>query len=119
MNTKQSIYNILASAKPVKVELGAQEMYKTAADQNRILGDLVFGAQISGVESALRQNISTAYKWFKKLESDIQDFEVKAKELGLQPSSVENYKYAQKAYNDAQYEIAQAEKKLDALKKLL
>ncbi len=119
MNTKQSIYNILASAKPVKVELGAQEMYKTAADQNRILGDLVFGPQISGVESALRQNISTAYKWFKKLESDIQDFEAKAKELGLQPESVENYKYAKKAYNDVQYEIAQAEKKLDALKKLL
>lgn len=118
--SKQTIYNILAAkAEPVKVDLGAQEMYKTASDANRVLGDLIVTSRLAGIESALRSNVSSAYNWFKKLEADMRDFEAKAKELGMQPESVANYKFAQKALNDAQYEIANAEQVLAQLKKLI
>ena len=103
-----------------KIELGASDMYKTASKANSVLGKLSSNNnKIEGIIKQLSSDIKDAYKWYNSLASDMKDFEVKAKELGIKANTTDSYKYSKKQFDDAQYEINAAERTVDALKKSL
>ena len=103
-----------------KVELGASDMYKNATKANSVLGALATtSVKIEGIIKQLSSEIKNAYKWYNSLASDMKDFEVKAKELGINANTTDFYKYSKKQFDDAQYEINAAERTVDALKKAI
>ena len=110
----------LSEVELAKVELGASDMYKNATKANSVLGALATtSVKIEGIIKQLSSEIKIAYKWYNSLASDMKDFEVKAKELGIKANTTDFYKYSKKQFDDAQYEINAAERTVDALKKAI
>ena len=116
----EKVYSKLPKTELAKVELGASDMYKTASKANAVLGSLASNnTKIDGIIKQLSSDIKAAYKWYNSLASDMKDFEVKAKELGINANTTDFYKYSKKQFDDAQYEINAAERTVDALKKAI
>ena len=116
----QKVYSKLPKTELAKVELGASDMYKTAAKASSVIGALASNnTKIDGIIKQLSSDIKAAYKWYNSLASDMKDFEVKAKELGINANTTDFYKYSKKQFDDAQYEINAAERTVDALKKAI
>ena len=80
----EKVYSKLPKTELAKVELGASDMYKNAGKANAVLGSLVSNnTKIEGIIKQLSSDIKAAYKRYNSLASDMKDFEVKAKELGI------------------------------------
>lgn len=99
-NTTQSIYNILAAkAEPVKVELfSIDEADQAAAYLEEIAVDLItlkksMQANMRKIESMTQDGVGQ----FKDLLSATAEIEKIAKQLGVDPSSIQQYKIADAA----------------------
>jgi uncharacterized protein (DUF3084 family) len=104
MNTKQTVYNILASAKPVKVELGLVEdlakavKYLEEGQKNEAAGRKVWDKYSSALGEAIKgrakleaelQNLKSYQKFITAAVSKV---DAMAKELGVDPNTIPNYK---------------------------
>jgi hypothetical protein len=87
METKQTVYNILAAkSEPVKVELALIDNIKQLinfleGDTNEVIG---LKKEIKGINSELQAAQSAGIQKFKSLLSMQGELESKLKELGLQ-----------------------------------
>jgi hypothetical protein len=126
MNTKQSIYNILAS-KPVKVELALVDELKT-----RIAESKKAIASVKQSEKALLDLFDTAAKFASDLQSEygvstslnnvidrsIERTQIAAKELGVDFNSINEVKQLQSIQQELLKSLLSAEGTLKAYRSL-
>jgi hypothetical protein len=126
MNTKQSIYNILAS-KPVKVELALVDELKTRIAESKKAID-----SVKRSEKALLDLFDTAAKFASDLQSEygvstslnnvidrsIERTQIAAKELGVDFNSINEVKQLQSIQQELLKSLLSAEGTLKAYRSL-
>tara|TARA_R110002167_G_scaffold364256_1_gene585929 strand:- start:509 stop:889 length:381 start_codon:yes stop_codon:yes gene_type:complete len=122
-NNIEKVYSKLPkkklSLKSKKVVLGASDMYENAVSGSKILG-MVYenDSELRNIKVKYQSRVEISKDWLATLESDMDDFSVKAKELGINPSDQDFYKYSENVVDEALSTIQYAEEIITALDNL-
>lgn len=128
MKPEQSVLNKLAkfsakevelSAEPMKVEFAASDLRKNADKINSTILDMGFFNELSKVESAMTTAIKKAMSLRELVQKNIGEFESAVKELGMNPNDAENYKFATRELKLLDSNIADAQKRLQAVERAM
>jgi len=128
MKREQSVLNKLAkftakevelSAEPMKVEFAASDLRKNADKINSTILDMGFFNELSKVESAMTTAIKKAMSLRELVQKNIGEFESAVKELGMNPNDAENYKFATRELKLLDSNIADAQKRLQAVERAM
>ena len=119
----QSVFNKLhkfsAKEEPMKVEFAASDLRKNADKINSIILDMGFFNELSKVESAMTTAIKKAMSLRELVQKNIGEFESALKELGMNPNDAENYKFATRELKLLDSNIADAQKRLQAVERAM
>ena len=94
-------------------------MYENAVSGSKILG-MVYenDSELRNIKVKYQSRVEISKDWLATLESDMDDFSVKAKELGINPSDQDFYKYSENVVDEALSTIQYAEEIITALDNL-
>lgn len=107
------------SAEPMKVDFAASDLRKNADKINSTILDMGFFNELSKVESAMTTAIKKAMSLRELVQKNIGEFESAAKELGMNPNDAENYKFATRELKLLDSNIADAQKRLQAVERAM
>jgi hypothetical protein len=119
--SKQTVYNIIAAkAEPVKVEFAARDLRQNAEKIPSVNRDLGFFSELSKIESAMSTAIKEAMSLRDLVERNLKEFEEEVnKNYGGNASGFENHKYATRELQFLNSNIADAQKRLQALQRAM
>ena len=102
-----------------KIEFAAQDLRPNAEKINSAVLDMGFFNELQRVESAMSTAIKKAMALRDVVAKNVSEFEVAVKELGINPSESENYKFATRELRLLDSNIADAQKRLAALERAM
>jgi hypothetical protein len=98
-----------------KIEFAAQDLRPNADKINSAILDMGFFNELQRVESAMSTSIKKSMSLRDLVAKNLNEFEAAVKELGINPSESENYKFATRELRLLDSNIADARKRLAAL----
>lgn len=102
-----------------KIEFAAQDLRPNAEKISTAILDMGFFNELQRVESAMSTSIKKSMSLRDLVAKNLNEFEASVKELGIKPSESENYKFATRELRLLDSNIADAQKRLQALERAM
>ena len=111
--------NQKVNLKAQRLELGASNMYENAVSGSKILGMIYeSNSDLLDIKFKYQSSVEVAKDWLASLEADMEDFSVKARELGIDPNDQDFYQYSGNVVEEALSTIQYGEDVISAINKL-
>jgi hypothetical protein len=107
------------AAEPMKIEFAARDLRPNAEKINSVILDMGFFNELQKIETDMSTAIRKAISLRDVVAKNISEFEVALKELGMSPSEFENHKFATRELSLLDSNIADAQKRLQALERAM